>query len=202
MALPLVAEVMRVAIITDENKYKEQLASYLLSFFTQSSNDDEKLPIYSAYTGQPLRHDPSPDTTSIEAVYHYAVSESGQLRYYIPANVVVIEICLNWAKHSMSVMVLALAAETMRVWDRPDDWHIKRARLQWLVNATTNVVILHGVYGCLNQHGRRHEKWAELYEQGDTNPAEMLEVMHTWQAVGSLFSFEQSRGTLSTNRIL
>lgn len=85
-----------------------------------------------AYSSRLLHLEANPPlSSSADAVY---------LGYHTPASIFLTTASLNFAKHYMSVMVLPIMAETMRVLKSQLSWPAKRSRLQWLINCLDNIV--------------------------------------------------------------
>ncbi|ETS77665.1 hypothetical protein PFICI_09727 [Pestalotiopsis fici W106-1] len=184
--------------IVDDNpvQFRTQIVNHLLGHHTQSTNADEMIHVFSAYTGRALRLDASPVSSSLESIYHYAVAPSGHIGYHVAANTVLVESFLNFTKRNMSIMTLPLAAEIMRTWDRPLHWDAKRVRLQWLVNAAANVAILQEKYQCHSKHVQRHKQWVNTIRR-NRDPALMLEAMRTGRSTSTDAELERFRSTLT-----
>ncbi|KAI4603664.1 hypothetical protein KJ359_003481 [Pestalotiopsis sp. 9143b] len=172
--------------------HKQHLADRLLLSFQKIDNNMFR--VHSALTGELLRFDPGPTSISLEAVYPFGMTPSQRLGYHVESNVVFIETFLNFAKNNQSILALPLSAEMMRVSaDKTIPAKERHEKIEWLVNATTKLAILHKEHRCQSNFMVRFKEWDRMHSQGvdmgaiaaGVSPSSLGDTIHSLRSSAS-----------------
>lgn len=151
------------------NDEQRGLHQELLSTLMQE--DTDTVSRLDDYTGTPLSFTPGPLTYSLEAVYHFGTTPSGDIGYHTVPNCVATSRALNFVKKRYPVTVLPLLATLLRPVHKP--------RFVWAFNAICNVSTLHAVF--VRKHCSKALEFEQWRDTPESTRRDILEAMRTLQ---------------------